>query len=176
MITVEGLSFRYPQAERPVLQEVNFNIEPGELVLVIGPSGSGKSTLLRCLNGLVPHFHGGTYAGSVVVDGRNTREHQPRDLAGTAGMVFQDPESQIVVKGHTDSVGDESRNLRLSDDRARNVKNLMISQGVAEYRITSIGMGEQFPVSSNSTEAGRVQNRRVEIEIKANQSVEGGGY
>ncbi len=57
MITVEGLSFRYPHAERPVLQEVNFNIEPGELVLVIGPSGSGKSTLLRCLNGLVPLFH-----------------------------------------------------------------------------------------------------------------------
>ena len=84
------------------------------------------------------------------------------------------PESRIVVKGHTDSVGDESLNLRLSEDRARNVKNLLIAQGVAEYRITSIGLGEQLPVAPNSTEVGRSQNRRVEIEIKANEGLQGG--
>lgn len=84
------------------------------------------------------------------------------------------PESRIVVKGHTDSVGDESLNLRLSEDRARNVKNLLIAQGVAEYRITSIGLGEQLPVATNSTEVGRSQNRRVEIEIKANEGLQGG--
>ena len=86
------------------------------------------------------------------------------------------PETRIVVKGHTDNVGDESLNLRLSEDRARNVKNLMIAQGVAEYRITSIGMGEQFPVATNTTEVGRAQNRRVEIEIKVDEGLQGGGY
>ena len=98
-------------------------------------------------------------------------------LSSLGSTLVRYPESQVLVKGHTDSLGDESMNLRLSDDRARNVKNLLIAQGVAEYRITSIGMGEQLPVATNSTEVGRAQNRRVEIEIKANESVQGGaGY
>ncbi len=98
MIHVEGLTFSYPNAARPVLAGASFSIEPGELVLMIGPSGGGKSTLLRCLNGLVPHFHGGSFAGRVVVDGRDTREHQPRDLADAVGLVQQDPESQMVAE------------------------------------------------------------------------------
>ncbi len=85
------------------------------------------------------------------------------------------PESNVLIKGHTDSQGDESRNLQLSEDRARNVKNLLIAQGVAAYRITSIGMGEQFPVSTNSTAIGRAQNRRVEVEIKVDEGMQGGG-
>lgn len=84
------------------------------------------------------------------------------------------PESNVLIKGHTDSQGDESKNLQLSEDRARNVKNLLIAQGVAQYRITSIGMGEQFPVSTNSTAVGRAQNRRVEVEIKVDEGMQGG--
>jgi energy-coupling factor transporter ATP-binding protein EcfA2 len=81
----------------------SFTIPEGELVLVVGPTGSGKSTLLRCVNGLVPHFSGGTLHGRVVVDGRDTRVHRPRDLADLVGFVAQDPVSSFV----TDTVEEE---------------------------------------------------------------------
>ncbi|HLK44865.1 MAG TPA: ABC transporter ATP-binding protein, partial [Acidimicrobiales bacterium] len=64
---------------------------------LLGPSGSGKSTLIRALAGLVPHFHGGVFAGRVVVAGLDTRESRPADLAGTVASVFQDPEDQVVM-------------------------------------------------------------------------------
>ena len=97
MIEISGLSFAYPHAARPVLRDVDLTIQEGEAVLVVGPSGGGKSTFLRCLNGLVPHFHGGRFSGRVTVGGLDTLSHQPRDLARTVGMVFQDPESQFVA-------------------------------------------------------------------------------
>ena len=78
-----------------------------------------------------------------------------QNVASLGDTLVKYPETKIVIKGHTDSTGDESMNLRLSDERARNVKNYLVGRGVADYRITSIGMGEQFPVATNSTEAGR---------------------
>ena len=94
--TVEGLRFAYG-AGTPVLNDVTLRIEPGEHVTLLGSSGSGKSTLLRALAGLVPHFHGGTFSGRVVVGGLDTRETRPSELAGTVASVFQDPEDQIVM-------------------------------------------------------------------------------
>ena len=70
---------------------------------MVGRTGSGKTTLLRTLNGLVPHFSGGTLHGRVVVDGRDTRDHRPRDLADVVGYVGQDPLAGFV----TDTVEDE---------------------------------------------------------------------
>jgi energy-coupling factor transport system ATP-binding protein len=95
LVEVNGLRFAYDDV--PVLQDVSLRIEDGEHVAVLGPSGSGKSTLVRALAGLVPHFHGGTFSGRVVVAGRDTRETRPSELAGTVASVFQDPEDQIVM-------------------------------------------------------------------------------
>ena len=86
-----------------VFTEASFVIPEGELVLVVGPTGSGKSTLLRCVNGLVPHFSGGTLQGTVTVGGRDTRQHRPRDLADLVGFVVQDPTASFV----TDTVEEE---------------------------------------------------------------------
>ena len=91
------------RAHGSVFTGATFRIPEGELVLVVGPTGSGKSTLLRCINGLVPHFSGGTLHGVVTVAGRDTRTHRPRDLADLVGFVVQDPMSSFV----TDTVEEE---------------------------------------------------------------------
>lgn len=96
-LRVEGLTYRYPGVERPALADVSLTVEPGELVLLAGGSGSGKSTLLRAAAGLVPHFHGGTFAGLVETGGVDTREHGPSHIAAVAGTLFQDPETQVVM-------------------------------------------------------------------------------
>jgi energy-coupling factor transport system ATP-binding protein len=103
MIEFENLTYHYPNSKSPALKELSFGISEGEFLLVIGPSGAGKSTLLRCLNGLVPHFYGGTLAGRVRVDNRDPIALSPRGMAGVVGFVLQDPEAQFVV----DMVEDE---------------------------------------------------------------------
>lgn len=103
MITFEHVSVQYADAPAPSLHDVSLEIPEGELVLVVGPTGSGKSTLLRTINGLVPHFSGGTLSGRVRVDGLDTAEHRPRDLATVVGLVEQNPSSTFV----TDVVEDE---------------------------------------------------------------------
>ena len=98
VITLEGVSYRYPEADQPALTEITTAVEPGNVILVRGSSGSGKSTLLRCLNGLVPHSTGGHFSGRVVVCGLDTRAHPPRQLGRHVGFVFQHPDAQFVLE------------------------------------------------------------------------------
>jgi energy-coupling factor transport system ATP-binding protein len=103
VIVFEQVSVQYAGSPGPSLRDVTLRIPEGELVLVVGPTGSGKSTLLRTVNGLVPHFSGGTLRGRVTVDGLDTAQHRPRDLATVVGLVEQNPSSTFV----TDVVEDE---------------------------------------------------------------------
>ncbi len=93
-----GVRYRYPDTERPALDQVDLDIGEGEMVLLLGESGCGKSTLLRAMLGLVPHFHGGELSGRVVSEGLDTRTHRPSAIAERVGLVFQDPESQLVMR------------------------------------------------------------------------------
>jgi energy-coupling factor transporter ATP-binding protein EcfA2 len=97
VLEFDRVSYAYPGAATPVLRDVTVSVEPGELVIVAGSSGAGKSTFLRAACGLVPHFHGGTFAGRVTVAGRDTHAHGPSELAGRVGVLFQDPETQVVM-------------------------------------------------------------------------------
>lgn len=97
MIRIRDLTFHYGDASKPALQDVNLEVEDGEFVLVTGPSGCGKSSLCRCLNGLIPHFYGGKIAGGLEVQGLDVMKHTTKELATRVGMVFQDPENQLVA-------------------------------------------------------------------------------
>ncbi|MFF8727618.1 ABC transporter ATP-binding protein [Streptomyces sp. NPDC015171] len=103
MIRFEDVSVTYEGAGEPTVKGVDFTVPEGELVLLAGPSGVGKSTVLGAVSGLVPHFTGGTLRGRVTVAGRDTRTHQPRELADVVGTVGQDPLAHFV----TDTVEDE---------------------------------------------------------------------
>ncbi len=151
MIEIDNVSYWYPNAAAPVLQNLSLTIDEGEFVVVCGPSGSGKSTLLRLLNGLVPHFHGGRFGGDVRVWGRSTRAHQPRDLADLVGFVFQDPEAQFVVDMVEDEIVFAMENLGLAPRlMRRRVEEVLDQLGIAHLRrrrVSSLSGGEQQRVA-----------------------------
>lgn len=88
-----------------------------------------------------------------------------RNLSPLITFLQEDPERKIVLEGHTDSVGSDSYNMELAQKRAESVRNFLIQSGIASHRIAAHGLGKGYPVASNDTEAGRLQNRRVEIII-----------
>ena len=90
-------------------------------------------------------------------------------LDSVATVLNTYPDSTIVVSGHTDTTGNDTINNPLSVNRASSVASYLESQGILASRITSRGYGSKQPIASNATEAGRAQNRRVEIAIIANQ-------
>jgi len=149
MIMFDQVSITFADArnQSPVLREVNLTIPEGELCLVIGRTGSGKSTLLRAINGLVPHFSGGTLSGRVVVDGRDTREHRPRDLADVVGFVGQDPLSGFVTDTVEDELAYGMESLGLPTDLMRKrVEETLDLLGLAELRsrpLTDLSAGQQ---------------------------------
>ncbi|MDP2228736.1 MAG: OmpA family protein [Moraxellaceae bacterium] len=86
-------------------------------------------------------------------------------LDGVADVLKEYNKTTLVVSGHTDNVGRDDYNMKLSQDRANSVAQYLISRGVAGGRIKAVGYGKSMPVADNSTENGRAQNRRVEIRI-----------
>lgn len=87
-----------------------------------------------------------------------------------AKVLNQYPQTNITINGHTDSTGTEDYNQKLSERRADVVKNALAGMGVNPSRMTAIGYGKSRPVADNSTEAGRLMNRRVEILINPQQA------
>ena len=92
------------------------------------------------------------------------------EMNRVAKVLNQYPQTNITINGHTDSTGTEEYNQKLSERRADVVKNALAGMGVNPSRMTAIGYGKSRPVADNSTEAGRLMNRRVEIVINPQQA------
>src|SRR3977135_313554 len=151
LITLEGIGYQYPEAERPALSGITAAVEPGEVILLRGPSGSGKSTLLRCLNGLVPHSTGGQFRGRGVVCGLDTRAHPPRLLATHVGFVFQHPDAQFVLEDVEAELAFGLENLGLSRPLMRKRVEEVIDQvginPLRRRRIETLSGGERQRVA-----------------------------
>ncbi len=112
-VKAEDLGYVYPggQPALPALKGINFSIEAGETVGIIGLSGCGKTTLCRCLCGIAPHVLGGNMKGRVLIQGRETTAYKLPQLAGEIGLVFQDPDVQLVTTTVEDEIAFAPENL-----------------------------------------------------------------
>jgi len=110
-IIVENLNFSYPGQK--VLKNVNFSIDNGEFVGLVGPTGCGKTTLAYCLNGLIPNSIRGKFSGKVLIDDLDTSKHNVSEIARKVGLVFQDPDWQIFNLTVRDEVSFGIKNLKL---------------------------------------------------------------
>ena len=151
MIRFDNVGVRFDDAIQPVLSGVDLHVEEGELVLVVGATGSGKTTLLRCVNGLVPHFSGGTLSGRVTVDGRDTRTHRPRDLADVVGVVGQDPAAAFVTDTVEEELAYGMESLGVHGDvMRRRVEETLDQLGLADVRqrtLRTLSGGQQQRVA-----------------------------
>ncbi|MFF1441879.1 ABC transporter ATP-binding protein [Streptomyces sp. NPDC058295] len=154
MIRFENVSVTYDGAAEPTVQDVDFTVPEGELVLLAGPSGVGKSTLLGTVSGLVPHFTGGTLRGRVTVAGRDTRTHKPRELADVVGTVGQDPLSHFVTDTVEEELAYGMESLGLSPEvMRRRVEETLDLLGLAALRdrpIATLSGGQQQRVAIGS--------------------------
>jgi energy-coupling factor transporter ATPase len=119
VIETKGLTYTYPGAVKPSINNVSIKIEKGEFVLITGPSGCGKTTLCRCFNGLIPHFYQGKLEGEIKVAGLTVQEHPTYELARHVGMVFQNPENQLFALSVEKDVAFGLENLGLPRDEIR---------------------------------------------------------
>ncbi|MET4644087.1 ABC transporter ATP-binding protein [Streptomyces sp. NPDC055775] len=154
MIRFEQVSVQYEGAAHPTLSGVDLTVPEGELVLLVGPSGVGKSTLLGAVSGLVPHFTGGTLRGRVMVDGRDTRTHKPRELADLVGTVGQDPLSHFVTDTVEDELAYGMESLGLAPDvmrrRVEETLDLLGLAGLRDRPIATLSGGQQQRVAIGS--------------------------
>ncbi|MFJ6217163.1 ABC transporter ATP-binding protein [Streptomyces sp. NPDC092296] len=154
MIRFDQVSVVYDGAAEPVLREVDLRIEEGELCLVVGRTGAGKSTLLGTVNGLVPHFTGGTLAGRVTVDGRDTAHHPPRELADVVGVVGQDPPAGFVTDTVEEELAYAMEQLAIPADVMRKrVEETLDLLGLADLRhraLSELSGGQQQRVAIGS--------------------------
>ena len=105
VITVEKLRYRYPHTKELALDGIDFSVEKGEFIGIIGENGAGKSTLSQAIMGLVPQFYKGAYGGKVMVDGLEAGKTPVAQLCGHVGLVFQNPFNQL--SGAKDNVYEE---------------------------------------------------------------------
>ncbi|MDX6684252.1 MAG: energy-coupling factor transport system ATP-binding protein [Baekduia sp.] len=159
LLELEGVTYTYAGATTPSLRDVSLTVGEGEFVVLAGRSAGGKSTMLRAAAGLVPHFHGGTFGGRVVLGGLDTREHGPADLARIAGSLFQDPESQVVLTTVRAELAFPLENRGHGPSAvARGVEEAALALGIAhllDRATTELSGGELQRVALGAALAGR---------------------
>ena len=112
-LVIENLSFQYRTRPELAIQNISFELKPGEMLLIAGSSGCGKTTLARCINGLIPRSYRGKREGRVLLHGKDVAEMQIADVAQIVGTLLQDPERQIVASNVYNEIAFGPENLGL---------------------------------------------------------------
>lgn len=97
LLEIQNLNYQYPKNTKFALRNINLKIDGGEFLLVVGGSGSGKSSLARLLAGLIPEFYGGKIQGKLIFREKELKGDERHALSSHVGIVFQDPEKQLVM-------------------------------------------------------------------------------
>jgi energy-coupling factor transporter ATP-binding protein EcfA2 len=141
-LRIEGLSFRYPGSDRPVLSDLSLQLAPGERVAVLGPNGSGKTTLALHLNGLLE-----LQSGRIEVGGLPVAPEHLGEIRRRVGLVFQDPDDQLFLQTVRDDVAFGPTNLGVrGDERDRRVDAALAAvgaTGLADRNPYQLSGGEQ---------------------------------
>jgi len=108
------------------------------------------------------------YARTILFDtGKASIKAESDEVLAAMTAIFKEyPKADFSIGGHTDSVGSKATNQALSERRANAVRDYLISNGINADRLTAAGFGEDYPIASNKTRAGRKENRRVEVKLK----------
>lgn len=112
-VQIENLTYFYPNRETPSLSGINLKIKQGRFIVIMGMNGSGKTTLALSLNGIIPQLLEGRMLGKVYIEGKDTGKFRTQSLASSVGLVFQDPESQIIGSTVAEDTAFGPRNLGL---------------------------------------------------------------
>ncbi|MHA2059498.1 MAG: energy-coupling factor ABC transporter ATP-binding protein [Candidatus Ranarchaeia archaeon] len=117
------------------MKDINLAVNPKDFLLVVGPTGCGKTTLCRSFNGLIPHFYAGKMKGEVRVKDQNTHDVEVSELAKTTGLVFQNPENQLISLNVERELSFAPENLGLPPEEIeRRVEDVISTLGLESIR------------------------------------------
>ncbi len=127
----DQVSYTYPNGTDFALKDISLEIRQGEFLGIIGPTGAGKTTLCLTLNGIVPQFYGGRFFGYLQIGSLDTLSHPVSTLAQKVGIVFEDPESQLITTSVATEIAFTLENLRIPREEILN----RIPQALAAVRL-----------------------------------------
>jgi len=151
LIKFNNFSFRYKGNEEYALRDIDLKIDANKFILLAGETGSGKTSLIRCMNGLIPQFYAGYYKGSVEVAGKNTISTPIADLSTQVGIVFQNPENQLIAMNveHEIAFGMENLGIprEIIKESIKNVVKLTEIEHLMDKAPFELSGGEQQRVA-----------------------------
>lgn len=151
LIKFKDFYFRYKGNEEYALSNINLKIDNNKFILLAGETGSGKTSLIRCMNGLIPQFYAGHYKGYVEVVGNDTIKTPIADLSTEVGIVFQNPENQLIAMNieHEIAFGLENLGVKraIIKEKLENVMQLTEIKDIADKAPFEISGGEQQRVA-----------------------------
>jgi energy-coupling factor transporter ATP-binding protein EcfA2 len=151
LIKFKNFHFRYKGNEEPALKNINLEIGSNKFILLAGETGSGKTSLIRCMNGLIPQFYAGYYKGHVEISGKNTNETTISELSNEVGIVFQNPENQLIAMNVEHEIAFGLENLGISreiiKEKIKEVVKIAEIESIIDKAPFEISGGEQQRVA-----------------------------